>query len=248
VLVLGREFGHDRLRTAIMATVSLGAYDVAAVRYLLTEASLQRAPAAPIDVGEPGTLRSAAAQCRRLRHTAPLHAAPSDWNGARITLGVPGRLRRNPQIVAGMQKMVAEADSSGVLTYDRNSERRASQWPRRPERGCRRLAEVHGARLRPIQIWRIVASATGCASFPVAFALAMPSHVLPKSETAGSGSVTEAVRQALTALFHWHAFCLSGCWKQSLCPKASHRPQSRSSRTGFPAAFAGDPAIPRFAP
>jgi hypothetical protein len=113
-----------------------------------------------------------------------------------------------------MQKMVAEADSSGVLTYDRNSERRASQWPRRPERGCRRLAEVHGARLRPIQIWRIVASATGCASFPVAFALAMPSHVLPKSETAGSGSVTEAVRQALTALFHWHAFCLSGCWKQ----------------------------------
>jgi transposase len=52
VLVLGREFGHDRLRTAIMATVSLGACDVAAVRYLLTEASLQRAPAAPIDVGE----------------------------------------------------------------------------------------------------------------------------------------------------------------------------------------------------
>jgi hypothetical protein len=29
VLVLGREFGHDRLRTAIMATVSLGACDVA---------------------------------------------------------------------------------------------------------------------------------------------------------------------------------------------------------------------------
>jgi hypothetical protein len=52
VLDLGREFGHDRLRTAIMATVSLGACDVAAVRYLLTEASLQRAPAAPIDVGE----------------------------------------------------------------------------------------------------------------------------------------------------------------------------------------------------
>src|SRR5271169_1681720 len=33
VLVLGREFGHDRLRAAITATVSLGAYDVAAVRY-----------------------------------------------------------------------------------------------------------------------------------------------------------------------------------------------------------------------
>ena len=52
VLVLGREFGHDRLRAAITATVSLGACDVAAVRYLLIEASLQRAPAAPIDVGE----------------------------------------------------------------------------------------------------------------------------------------------------------------------------------------------------
>ena len=52
VLALGREFGHDRLRAAITATVSLGAYDVAAVRYLLTEASLQRVPAAPIDVGE----------------------------------------------------------------------------------------------------------------------------------------------------------------------------------------------------
>ena len=52
VLVLGREFGHDRLRAAITATVSLGACDVAAVRYLLTEASLQRAPVAPIDVGE----------------------------------------------------------------------------------------------------------------------------------------------------------------------------------------------------
>ena len=51
VLALGREFGHDRLRTAIIATVSQ-ACDVAAVRYLLTEASLQRAPAAPIDVGE----------------------------------------------------------------------------------------------------------------------------------------------------------------------------------------------------
>ena len=52
VLVLGREFGHDRLRTAVAATVSLGACDVAAVRYLLTEAALHKAPAAPIDVGE----------------------------------------------------------------------------------------------------------------------------------------------------------------------------------------------------
>ena len=38
VLALGREFGHDRLRMAVAATVSLGACDVAAVRYLLTEA------------------------------------------------------------------------------------------------------------------------------------------------------------------------------------------------------------------
>ena len=52
VLALGREFGHDRLRAAITATVSLGACDVAAVRYLLTEASLQRAPVAPIEVGD----------------------------------------------------------------------------------------------------------------------------------------------------------------------------------------------------
>ena len=51
VLGLGREFGHDALRTAIAATVSLGACDVAAVRYLLTEAGLRKARAVPIDVG-----------------------------------------------------------------------------------------------------------------------------------------------------------------------------------------------------
>ncbi len=34
VLALGQEFGHDRLRTAVAATVSLGACDVAAVWYL----------------------------------------------------------------------------------------------------------------------------------------------------------------------------------------------------------------------
>src|ERR1700749_2717897 len=50
-LGLGREFGHDALRTAIAATVSLGACDVAAVRYLLTEAGLRKARAVPIDVG-----------------------------------------------------------------------------------------------------------------------------------------------------------------------------------------------------
>jgi len=52
VLALGREFGHDRLRTAVASTVSLGACDVAAVRYLLTEAGLHKPHPDPIDVGE----------------------------------------------------------------------------------------------------------------------------------------------------------------------------------------------------
>ena len=51
VLALGREFGHAALRTAVAATVSLGACDVAAVRYLLTEAGLHKAPPEAIDVG-----------------------------------------------------------------------------------------------------------------------------------------------------------------------------------------------------
>jgi transposase len=51
VLVLGQEFGHDRLRAAVATTVSLGACDVAAVRYLLTETALHKAKANPIDVG-----------------------------------------------------------------------------------------------------------------------------------------------------------------------------------------------------
>jgi hypothetical protein len=50
-LALGREFGHDHLRTAVAATVSLGACDVAAVRYLLTEAGLHKARPEPVDVG-----------------------------------------------------------------------------------------------------------------------------------------------------------------------------------------------------
>jgi hypothetical protein len=51
VLALGREFGHDHLRTAVAATVSHGACDVAAVRYLLTEAGLHKAKPEPVDVG-----------------------------------------------------------------------------------------------------------------------------------------------------------------------------------------------------
>ena len=51
VVALGREFGQDRLCKAIAATVALGACDVAAVRYLLTEAGLHKAEPDPVDVG-----------------------------------------------------------------------------------------------------------------------------------------------------------------------------------------------------
>ena len=52
VVALGREFGHDRLRTAVAQAVTLGARDAAAVRYLLTEAALHKARPEPIEVGE----------------------------------------------------------------------------------------------------------------------------------------------------------------------------------------------------
>ena len=52
VLMLGREFGEERLRAAIATAVSLGASDAAAVRYLLDEAGLHKARPAPVDVGE----------------------------------------------------------------------------------------------------------------------------------------------------------------------------------------------------
>jgi transposase len=52
VLAMGREFGHDHLRAAVASTVSLGACDVAAVRYLLTEMGLHKPRPNPIDVGE----------------------------------------------------------------------------------------------------------------------------------------------------------------------------------------------------
>jgi hypothetical protein len=51
VLALGREFGHERLRAAVASTVLHGACDVAAVRYLLTEASMHKPRPDPIDVG-----------------------------------------------------------------------------------------------------------------------------------------------------------------------------------------------------
>jgi hypothetical protein len=52
VVCLGREFGPDALRVAITTAVSLGACDVAAVRYLLTEAGLRKGQPQAIDVGE----------------------------------------------------------------------------------------------------------------------------------------------------------------------------------------------------
>ena len=51
VLILGRTFDQERLHMAVAAAVSLGAYDVAAVRYLLTEGALRKASPAAIDVG-----------------------------------------------------------------------------------------------------------------------------------------------------------------------------------------------------
>ena len=51
VLGLGQEFGHDRLQAAVAAALSHGACDVAAVRYLLSEAALHKAHPATIDVG-----------------------------------------------------------------------------------------------------------------------------------------------------------------------------------------------------
>jgi len=51
--------GHDRLQTAVASTVSLGACDVAAVRYLLTEAGLHKAR--PGRCRRVGALRLAAA-------------------------------------------------------------------------------------------------------------------------------------------------------------------------------------------
>jgi hypothetical protein len=51
VILLGRRFGHDRLRTAVSEAVAHGAGDVAAVRYLLTAAALQRPAPAALEVG-----------------------------------------------------------------------------------------------------------------------------------------------------------------------------------------------------
>ena len=65
----GTRFGHDHLRTAIAATVSHGACDVAAVRYLLTEAGLHQARPQPMmSARSPATIGRC--RSRRLRHAA----------------------------------------------------------------------------------------------------------------------------------------------------------------------------------
>ena len=66
VVALGREFGHDALRAAISTAVSLGACDVAAVRYLLTETALHKGPPPAIDVGAFVPLRPADADDGRV--------------------------------------------------------------------------------------------------------------------------------------------------------------------------------------
>jgi len=51
VILLARQFGHDRLRAAVALAVAHGACDLGAVRYLLGAGELQRSPPAAIEVG-----------------------------------------------------------------------------------------------------------------------------------------------------------------------------------------------------
>jgi transposase len=51
VIMLGRQFGHDRLRAAVALAVAHGACDLGAVRYLLTDGELRRSSPAVIEVG-----------------------------------------------------------------------------------------------------------------------------------------------------------------------------------------------------
>jgi hypothetical protein len=51
VILLARQFGHDRLRTAVALAVARGACDLGAVRYLLGASELQRSQPAAIEVG-----------------------------------------------------------------------------------------------------------------------------------------------------------------------------------------------------
>jgi hypothetical protein len=51
VILLGRQFGHERLRAAVARAVEHGACDLGAVRYLLTAGELERSQPALIEVG-----------------------------------------------------------------------------------------------------------------------------------------------------------------------------------------------------
>jgi hypothetical protein len=51
VIMLGRQFGHDRLRAAVARAVAPGACDLGAVRYLLTAGELRRSSPAVSEVG-----------------------------------------------------------------------------------------------------------------------------------------------------------------------------------------------------
>ena len=45
--------------------------------------------------------------------------AASDWNGARITFGIPGRLRRNPQpAVCGIVSKYFDKSASSASEYE----------------------------------------------------------------------------------------------------------------------------------
>src|SRR4051794_17890470 len=50
-IMLGRQFGHDRVREAVALAVAHGACDPSAVRYLLTAGELRRSSPAAIEVG-----------------------------------------------------------------------------------------------------------------------------------------------------------------------------------------------------
>jgi len=50
LLRLGRAHGHERLREAIEKALNLGCQDSAAVRHLLTSASLRKASAEPLEL------------------------------------------------------------------------------------------------------------------------------------------------------------------------------------------------------
>ena len=51
VILLGRQFGHGRLRAAVARAVEHGACDLGAVRYLLTAGELERPPPTLIEIG-----------------------------------------------------------------------------------------------------------------------------------------------------------------------------------------------------